>query len=391
MTFTPESNFNAFAYFGSHHDQYEPDTALLIKSLLSATIHYDLRTNASNMGKLCRCYLDSAKSINLFVTYSQQEFDLLSPENLAECIMTDSPETTELAPNFDAFMELIGRDATFVCMYAALQNFRTDALLDFEPIYVDAPFQAILARREAVNVPLETLVTLHFEEQFVLKCVSVYQELHITRGLLQYGLLLFQWAIRTPKSYLYVGRHCFDVMSSLDDYDKTLVLLYLLNLVHYYAPRQMTERDRAALEFRLQDIYSRYTKKPWDLKELHEVPDEAIIDADLESLTDSDVSRCLSGVTLNSNVSKLDFIRVLYVLYELDFFVKESGKKVTKKDLFAFLATWLDNETLKRYDRDMTNSWKSDVSAHVAIFDTMRSKMVELATKKGAPNYKQVD
>ena len=46
MTFTPESNFNAFAYFGSHHDQYEPDTVLLIESLLSATIRYDLRTDA---------------------------------------------------------------------------------------------------------------------------------------------------------------------------------------------------------------------------------------------------------------------------------------------------------------------------------------------------------
>lgn len=152
----------------------------------------------------------------------------------------------------------------------------------------------------------------------------------------------------------------------------------------------MTERDRAALEFRLQDIYSRYTKVPWDLKELHEVPDEAIIDADLESLTDSDVSQCLSGITLNSDVSKLDFIRVLYVLYELDFFVKESGKKVTKKELFAFLATWLGKETLAHYDKDMTNSWKSDMSAHIAIFDTMRSKMVELATNKNVANYKKI-
>jgi len=391
MTFTPESNFNAFAYYGSHYDAHEPDTALLIESLLRATIHYDLRTNASNMGKLCRCYLDSAKSINLFVTYSQQEFDLLSPENLAECIMTDSPETTELAPNFDAFMELIGRDATFVCMYDALQNFRAKGVLDFESMYAKPPFQAILARREAVNVPLETLVTLPFEEQFVLKCVPVDHDLNHTLAIIHTGLYFFQWAIRTPKSYLYVVKKCEEELLFPDYNDEILFLLYLLNLVHYYAPRQMTERDRAALEFRLQDIYSRYTKVPWDLKELHEVPDEAIIDADLESLTDSDVSRCLSGVTLNSDVSKLDFIRVLYVLYELDFFVKESGKKVTKKDLFAFLATWLDNETLKRYDRDMTNSWKSDVSAHVAIFDTMRSKMVELATKKGAPNYKQVD
>ena len=391
MTFAPQSDFNAFAYYGSHNDEYEHDTALLIESFLSATIRYDLRTDAPYMGRLCRYYLDSAYSINLFVTYVQNDMDLFSPDSLSVCTFTDSPGTTDLDPNFDSFMRLIGRDATFVCMYAALQNFRANGILDFESMYAKPPSQAILARREAVHVPLETLVTLHFEEQFVLKCVSVSQELHITRGLLQYGLLLFQWAIRTPKSYLYVGRQCFDVISSLDDYDKTLVLLYLLNLVHYYAPRQMTERDRAALEFRLQDIYSRYTKVPWDLKELHEVPDEAIIDADLESLTDSDVSQCLSGITLNSDVSKLDFIRVLYVLYELDFFVKESGKKVTKKELFAFLATWLGKETLAHYDKDMTNSWKSDMSAHIAIFDTMRSKMVELATNKNVANYKKIE
>ncbi len=392
MTFTPESNFNAFAYYGSHYDAHEPDTALLIESLLRATIHYDLRTNASNMGKLCRCYLDSAKSINLFVTYSQQEFDLLSPENLAECIMTDSPETTELAPNFDAFMELIGRDATFVCMYDALQNFRAKGVLDFESMYAKPPFQAILARREAINESLETFVTLTFEEQFVLKCVPVDHDLNHTFAILLTGLSLFQWAIRTPKSYLYVVKKCKEELFFPDYNDHILFLLYLLNLVHYYAPRQMTERDRAALEFRLQDYYHTFVDgASWDLKELHELSDEAILGAELDMVTDVGVSMSSSRLTLNPDVSKLDFIRVLYVLYELDFFVKESGKKVTKKELFAFLATWLDKETLTRYDKDMTNSWKSDMSAHVAIFDTMRSKMVELATKKGAPNYKQVD
>ncbi len=391
MTFTPESNFNAFAYFGSHHDQYEPDTVLLIESLLSATIRYDLRTDAYYMQRLCRYYLGSDYSINLLITYVQSDMDLFSPDSLSVFTVTDSLGTTDLVPNFDSFMRLIGRDATFVCMYAALQNFRANGILDFESMYAKPPFQAILARREAINESLETFVTLAFEEQFVVKCVPVDHDLNHTFAIIQTGLSLFQWAIRTPKSYLYVGRHCFDVISSLDDYDKTLVLLYLLNLVHYYAPRQMTERDRAALEFRLQDIYSRYTKVPWDLKELHEVPDEAIIDADLESLTDSDVSQCLSGITLNSDVSKLDFIRVLYVLYELDFFVKESGKKVTKKELFAFLATWLGKETLAHYDKDMTNSWKSDMSAHIAIFDTMRSKMVELATNKNVANYKKIE
>jgi len=392
MTFTPESNFNAFAYFGSHHDQYEPDTVLLIESLLSATIRYDLRTDAPYMGRLCRYYLDSAYSINLFITYVQSDWDLFSPDRLAECTVTDSPGTTDLVPNFDSFMRLIGRDATFVCMYAALQNFRSEALLDFESIYANPPIQAIVERREAMHVPLETLVTLHFEEQFVLKCVPVDHYLNHTFAIIQTGLYFFQWAIRTPKSYLYVVKKCKEDLFFPDYNDHILFLLYLFNLVHYYAPRQMTERDRAALESRLQDYYHTFVDGAlWDLKELHEVPDKAIIDADLESLTDSDVSQCLSGITLNSETCKLDFIRVLYVLYELDFFVKESGKKVTKKDLFAFLATWLDNETLKRYDKDMTNSWKSDMSAHVAIFDTMRSKMFELATKKGAPNYKKVD
>ena len=144
MTFTPESDFNAFAYFGSHHDQYEPDTALLIESFLSATIRYDLRTDAPYMGRLCRYYLDSAYSINLFIAYVQNDRDLFSPDRLAECTVTDSPGSTDLYPNFDSFMHLIGRDATFVCMYAALQNFRSEALLDFESIYANPPIQAIV-------------------------------------------------------------------------------------------------------------------------------------------------------------------------------------------------------------------------------------------------------
>lgn len=392
MTFTPESNFNAFAYFGSHHDQYEPDTVLLIESLLSATIRYDLRTDAYYMQRLCRYYLGSDYSINLLITYVQNDMDLFSPDRLAECTVTDSPGSTDLYPNFDSFMHLIGRDATFVCMYAALQNFRANGILDFESMYAKPPFQAILARREAVHVPLETLVTLHFEEQFVLKCVPVDHDLNHTLAIIHAGLYFFQWAIRTPKSYLYVVKKCKEELFFPDYNDEILFLLYLLNLVHYYAPRQMTERDRVALESRLQDYYHTFVDGAlWDLKELHEVSDEAIIDADLESLTDSDVSQCLSGITLNSDVSKLDFIRVLYVLYELDFFVKESGKKVTKKELFAFLATWLGKETLAHYDKDMTNSWKSDMSAHIAIFDTMRSKMVELATNKNVANYKKIE
>ena len=112
---------------------------------------------------------------------------------------------------------------------------------------------------------------------------------------------------------------------------------------------------------------------------------------ELDTAIDTETSKSSSGITLNNDVSKLDFIRVLYVLYELDFFVEESGKKVTKKELFAFLATWLGKETLAHYDKDMTNSWKSDMSAHIAIFDTMRSKMVELATNKNVANYKKIE
>lgn len=388
MTFTPESNFNAFAYFGSHHFQYEPDTVLLIESLLSATIRYDLRTDAYYMQRLCRYYLGSDYSLNLFITYVQSDMDLFSPDSLSVCTFTDSPGTTDLDPNFDSFMRLIGRDATFVCMYAALQNFRANGILDFESMYAKPPFQAILARREAVHVPLETLVTLPFEEQFVLKCVPVDHDLNDTLAIIHAGLYFFQWAIRTPKSYLYVVKKCKEDLFFPDYDDQILFLLYLLNLVHYYAPRQMTERDRAALESRLQDYYHTFVDGAlWDLKELHELP----IEANLDTAIDTETSKSSSGITLNNDVSKLDFIRVLYVLYELDFFVKESGKKLTKKDLFAFLATWLDNETLKRYDKDMTNSWKSDMSAHVAIFDKMRAKMVELATKKGVPNYKGLD
>ena len=392
MTFTPESNFNAFAYFGSHHTQYKKEAVNIIDSLLYATIHYDLRTNESYMSQLCCYYLGSDDSINIFVNRVQRDLDLFTPESLDECSIYSYSQNLDFNPYLDSFMSLIARDATFSCMYAALRSFRSEGVSEFESLYAKPPYQLILERREAINESLETFVTLAFEEQFVVKCVPVHHDLNHTFAIIQTGLYFFQWAIRTPKSYLYVVKKCKEDLFFPDYNDHILFLLYLFNLVHYYAPRQMTERDRAALESRLQDYYHTFVDGAlWDLKELHEVPDEAIIDADLESLTDSDVSQCLSGITLNSDVSKLDFIRVLYILHELDFFIKSSGKKVTKKELFAFLATWLGKETLAHYDKDMTNSWKSDMSAHIAIFDTMRSKMVELATNKNVANYKKIE
>lgn len=387
MTFTPESNFNAFAYFGSHHTQYKKEAVTIIGSLLYATIRYDLRTNESYMSQLCCYYLGSDDSINIFVDRVQRNLDLFTPESLDECSIYSYSQNLDFNPYLDSFMSLIARDATFSCMYAALRSFRSEGVSEFESLYAKPPYQLILERREAINVPLETMVSLNFEEQFVLKCVPVNQDIDTTRDLLQYGLILFQWAIRTPKSYLYVHNKCNEIVLFFDNNEWTLFLMYLLNLVHYYAPRQMTERGRAALESRLRQMYHQFTSADWDLKELHELP----IEANLDTAIDTETSKSSSGITLNNDVSKLDFIRVLYVLYELDFFVEESGKKVTKKELFAFLATWLDKESLKYYDKDMTNSWKSDMSAHVAIFDKMRAKMVELATNKNVANYKKIE
>ncbi len=387
MTFTPESNFNAFAYFGSHHTQYKKEAVTIIGSLLYATIHYDLRTNESYMSQLCCYYLGSDDSINIFVDRVQRDLGLFTPKSLDECSICSYSQNLDFNPYLDSFMSLIARDATFSCMYAALRSFRSEGVSEFESLYAKPPYQLILERREAINVPLETMVSLNFEEQFVLKCVPVNQDIDTTRELLQYGLILFQWAIRTPKSYLYVHNKCNDIVLFYDKNEWTLFLMYLLNLVHYYAPQQMTERDRAALESRLRQMYHQFTSADWDLKELHELP----IEANLDTAIDTETSKSSSGITLNNDVSKLDFIRVLYVLYELDFFVEESGKKVTKKELFAFLATWLGKETLAHYDKDMTNSWKSDMSAHVAIFDKMRAKMVELATNKNVANYKKIE
>ena len=317
---------------------------------------------------------------------------MFSPDRLAECTVTDSPGSTDLYPNFDSFMHLIGRDATFVCMYAALQNFRSEALLDFESIYANPPIQAIVERRENIHVSLKTLATLNFEEQFILTCVPIRQDFNETHAIMLSALSLFQWAIRTPKSYLYVIQKCESELFYSELSQRILLLKYLFNLVHYRAPHQMKERDRAALELRIHDYYNIFTDDTiWDLQDVYQIPHEEAVGADLEADSDVDTPLCASAITLNSDVSKLDFIRVLYVLYELDFFVKESGKKVTKKELFAFLATWLGKETLAHYDKDMTNSWKSDMSAHIAIFDTMRSKMVELATNKNVANYKKIE
>ena len=62
--------------------------------------------------------------------------------------------------------------------------------------------------------------------------------------------------------------------------------MYLLNLVHYYAPRQMTERDHCSLRVSITpDTIITFTSADWDLKELHELPIEANLDTAIDTET----------------------------------------------------------------------------------------------------------
>ena len=74
--------------------------------------------------------------------------------------------------------------------------------------------------------------------------------------------------------------------------------------------------------------------------------------------------------------SKLDIIRIYYVISELNLIVDESGRKAKKKDLFQFLSVML-NADFSNFSRDLSNSLAdgSSINKHLKVFEEMRDKM----------------
>ena len=95
-----------------------------------------------------------------------------------------------------------------------------------------------------------------------------------------------------------------------------------------------------------------------------------------QSIT-SEHSENLPKLFLNTEKgTKMEIIRIFYVIAEMCLIVDESGRKAKKKDIFQFLSFML-NADFSNFSRDLSNSLAdgSSINKHLKVFDEMRDKM----------------
>lgn len=81
--------------------------------------------------------------------------------------------------------------------------------------------------------------------------------------------------------------------------------------------------------------------------------------------------------------SKIDFIRVVNVLYELGFFTDAQGNSICKKEVFTTLGRFV-NVNLEDYDKDLSRALNDSTALdkHLKIFERMGEKMEEIFNSK---------
>ena len=95
-----------------------------------------------------------------------------------------------------------------------------------------------------------------------------------------------------------------------------------------------------------------------------------------QSIT-SEPSENLPKLFLNAEKgTKMEIIRIFYVIAEMCLIVDESGRKAKKKDIFQFLSFML-NSDFSNFSRDLSNSLAdgSSMNKHLKVFEEMRDKM----------------
>lgn len=91
-------------------------------------------------------------------------------------------------------------------------------------------------------------------------------------------------------------------------------------------------------------------------------------------------------VIFNDDKKKIDFIRVIYILNELGFFVRQDGKKAKKADVFEAFGKAVDI-SLDSFSQDWFMQFErpNDISRFVEIFQEMERAMNQIIKKKYAP------
>lgn len=91
-------------------------------------------------------------------------------------------------------------------------------------------------------------------------------------------------------------------------------------------------------------------------------------------------------VVFNDDKKKIDFIRVIYILNELGYFVGQNGKKAKKGDIFEAFGKAVDI-SLDSFSQDWNMQFEraDDTSRYVEIFREMEQVMRKIAQEKFAP------
>lgn len=112
---------------------------------------------------------------------------------------------------------------------------------------------------------------------------------------------------------------------------------------------------------------------------------EEVEDGLSEEEVETSIITKTSPVYLSSKRGKkIDFIRVMNVLYELGFFQNAQGDTLTKKELFTTLAKFVNVKELEDYDKDLSRSLSDNTALdkHLKIFELMSEKMEEIFNSK---------
>lgn len=91
-------------------------------------------------------------------------------------------------------------------------------------------------------------------------------------------------------------------------------------------------------------------------------------------------------VIFNDDKKKIDFIRVIYILNELGYFVGQNGKKAKKRDIFEAFGKAVDI-SLDSFSQDWNMQFMraDDTSRYIEIFQEMEQVMRKIAKEKVAP------
>lgn len=91
-------------------------------------------------------------------------------------------------------------------------------------------------------------------------------------------------------------------------------------------------------------------------------------------------------VVFNDDKKKIDFIRVIYILNELGYFVGQNGKKAKKRDIFEAFGKAVDI-SLDSFSQDWNMQFMraDDTSRYIEIFQEMEQVMRKIAKEKVAP------